>query len=288
MKASTPCVPCAIRQAVEIAGRLSNSEEEKRRLLDTALETLKQGVNYNVSPAEFTHSVLRPILKAARGRDPYAEEKKHYNRLLMDRFENFRQKVESFHDPLEAAVRLSVAGNMIDFGVFNEVGSLDIFETVFEKDFAVNHYAQFKKDVQAAEKIVYLFDNAGEIVLDRLVVENLGPERVTGMVRNEPILNDVTLLDAEDVGLADIIRVLPNGSEVLGTPPEHISDNAMALLKSADLIISKGQANFETLAGHEFPAYYILMAKCPLVAELMNCKTRDLVLKREDASCSQG
>lgn len=281
MKAASPCIPCALAQAHEIASRLTSNETERREMLRRAAAVVAAGPDYDVSPAELTHAILRPVLDLKPDCDPYLKDKRHFNDLLMARLPELREKIAACPDRLRAALRLSIAGNVIDLGIFREVDALGTIEKVFDRDFAIDDYASLREKLAVAERVVYLLDNAGEIVLDRLLIEEIGPERVTAIVREAPILNDVTLDDAKQTGLIDLVPVVPNGSDVLGTPLTRVSERVRTLLGEADVIVAKGQANFETIGGAGLPIFYVLMAKCPLVAVALGCRLGDLVLKSE-------
>lgn len=180
-----------------------------------------------------------------------------------------RREVESSDDPLISAAHFAIAGNIIDLGAKNGLTEQDILA-------AIEHAASepltgdldaFGQAVQSAVSILYLCDNAGEIVFDHLLIEQLGPERVTAAVRGKPIINDATLDDACDAGLDRLVPLIGNGSDAPGTVLEDCNEEFRAAFESADLIISKGQGNFETLSDNDRPIFFLFKAKCPVVAE---------------------
>jgi uncharacterized protein with ATP-grasp and redox domains len=142
------------------------------------------------------------------------------------------------------------------------------------------HIAEFAQAVEEAEDILYLTDNAGEVVFDRLLLEQLPRKKVTVAVRGKPVINDATMEDAEYVGLAEVARIIDNGSDAPGTILSDCSDTFRRRFERADLIISKGQGNYETLADCPRPIYFLLQVKCPIIARDLNCQVGTAILRR--------
>jgi len=140
--------------------------------------------------------------------------------------------------------------------------------------------AEFSRAIAAAERILYLADNAGEIVFDRLLIERLPTEKVTVAVRGLPVINDATLIDAEYAGITELVEVIDNGSDAPGTILEDCSEAFLERFHAADLIISKGQGNYETLSQVHKDIYFLLKVKCPVVARDVGCQMNSLVLQR--------
>jgi len=170
------------------------------------------------------------------------------------------------------AARLAIAGNVIDMGVNLNLTEADVRQ-------AVNHALteqffgeedSFRQAIAKAQSIMYLADNAGEIAFDRLLIEKISPERVTLVVRGAPVINDATLADAQAVGLDKIVEIIDNGSDAPGTILSDCSREFQRLYTDADLIIAKGQGNFETLNNEPGNLFFLFKVKCPLVADLVN------------------
>ncbi len=192
-----------------------------------------------------------------------------------------RAQVEDSNDPLMTAAHLAVAGNIIDLGAKSGLNEHEIHD-------AIRHAAEqplegdleeFRREAERAEKILYLADNCGEIVFDTLLVEQLGAKRVTVAVRGMPIINDATLVDAQTAGLTDLVRVIGNGSDAPGTLLDDCSDEFKTAFETADLIISKGQGNFETLSDCGRTIFFLFKAKCPVVADSVNLPIGTHVLR---------
>lgn len=203
----------------------------------------------------------------------FTEIKRYFNRLMLEKEEDIRQKLQQAEDPLLRAIQYAMTGNYIDFGTLNQVkeDDLDLFLSEVEAN-PVNEreYVALKRDLKDAGNILYITDNCGEIVLDKLLIEELKRQypqaEVVVMVRGGAVLNDATMEDAKQVGLTEMVRVIDNGSNIAGTCIEELPTRAKVALDGADVIFSKGQANFETLRKCGKNVYYIFMCKCEMFA----------------------
>ncbi|MBF0519231.1 MAG: DUF89 family protein, partial [Nitrospirae bacterium] len=193
-------------------------------------------------------------------------------------------------NPLWIASRLAIAGNIIDFGIYDL--SVDIEGTVeraLKEHIEVDDFQCFSKEVQKHEEILYLLDNAGEIVFDLLLIEVLTcmGKTVTAVVKGAPVINDVTMTDAIEVGLADLCRVIDNGSDAVGTVLEFCSNTFKEEFNRHDLIISKGQGNFETLVDTDKNNCFLFQAKCDVIARALALQTGAMLLKCRDRQGGQ-
>jgi hypothetical protein len=198
--------------------------------------------------------------------DPFAEIKAVYNEKALAFFPRLKEIMASSPYPIDTAIRIAVAGNIIDFAAGNH-GAVPIEETLnsaLVAPFAIDHMDRLKDRIKDAGSILYLADNAGEIVFDRVLIEEIGPERVTCAVRDVPIINDATMEDASAAGLDDICTVISSGSKAPGTPLELCSDEFRDLFYSVDTVIAKGQGNYETLTHTGRDIFFLFMVKCPM------------------------
>lgn len=203
----------------------------------------------------------------------YAEIKKHYNQVMMNHEEQVKYKIEQSEDPVKTGIQYAMIGNYIDFGTRINVNEEQLTELLNDSDrFVIDEkqYGELTDDLKRAHKMVYLTDNCGEIVMDKLLIHEIQKKypdlKVTVLVRGAEVINDATLEDAIQVGLTEIAEVLPNGTDIAGTWLEEINEEAKAALEEADVIISKGQGNFETLRKCRKNIYYIFLCKCDLFA----------------------
>lgn len=205
----------------------------------------------------------------------YTEINKEFNTLMMDLEDRLRAIIKNSPDPLESALIHARIGNYIDFAAMENVDKdtvLSMIENENKEALEPTEYAHFKEEMVSAKSLVYLTDNCGEIVLDKLAVEMLKETypntEITAIVRGEPVVNDATMSDAEMCGLTDIIKVMGNGNNVGGTWLPGINKETRQLLENADVIISKGQGNFETLHDCGLNIYYLFLCKCDRFVQL--------------------
>jgi len=203
--------------------------------------------------------------------DPFEQEKAESNRIALELYNEWKPRVTASAHPFEVALRLSIAGNIMDYGANN---SFDIHQTIAHvnaADFAIDHSSLLEQAISRAKKILYLGDNAGEIVFDKLFLETISHPDVTFVVRGGIALNDATLHDAEAIGMDSVARVITNGFDAPSTVLEECSPEFLTAYHSADLIISKGQGNLEGLIDENDPRiFFLLMVKCELMAEKLN------------------
>lgn len=221
------------------------------------------------SPPEMAQRIHRHMRTITGQNDPYTREKDKFDRLALAMLPEMRTKITASADPLISAARYAIAGNVLDMGVFSSLNADDMFraiEQVFQDPFFAEVDA-FKSAVARANKIIYLCDNAGEIAFDRLLIEQLSPERVTAVVRGFPVINDATRADALTVELDRLVKLIDNGSDAPGTVLEDCSPEFRQLFGEADLVISKGQGNFESLSNARANIFFLFKVKCPVVAD---------------------
>lgn len=204
----------------------------------------------------------------------FSEIKRYFNDLILT-FENeFESIIEASEHPLKTAVQYAMAGNFIDFGAMENVDEAKLKATLNDAhaiDIDECEFENFQKEILAAKSIVYLIDNCGEIVLDKLLIKQIlklnRNIKITVIVRGEPVLNDCTMEDAKQVGLLEMVNVVDNGTAISGTVLSRISVEAKCIIDNADLIISKGQGNFETLQNCGRNIYYLFLCKCKMFAD---------------------
>ncbi|MBO5089893.1 MAG: DUF89 family protein [Clostridia bacterium] len=206
--------------------------------------------------------------------DSFSQIKDFYNNLLLGVEKDIEANIENSHNPLETAVKYAMAGNFIDFGAMESVDEQILKETLQNAEKIVINKAElegFENEIIKAENIVYLTDNCGEIVLDKLLIKQIlkinNSLKINVIVRGEPVLNDCTVDDACQVGLDKLVAVSGNGTAIAGTVLEKISLEAKGLIDNADLVISKGQGNFETLHHCGKNIYYLFLCKCEMFAQ---------------------
>jgi len=282
MKIFLDCIPCFVRQALDSA-RLATDDEQIHE--QVVRETLRLAADLDIgqSPPAIGQQIHRLIRKLIDNDDPYRRIKKQFNNLALKLYSGLRKQIVSSDDRLETAVRLAIAGNIIDFGVKTSLTESDLKETIAQSlngHFNNNQIQEFKDAVMTAEKILYLADNAGEVVFDRSLIEQLPYEKITVVVKGTPVINDATMEDANVAGLTRIVEVIDNGSDAPGTILESCSEEFRRRFAEADLIIAKGQGNYETLSDSDKNIFFILKAKCPVIASDLGCEVGEMILQR--------
>jgi hypothetical protein len=267
MNIALDCVPCFVRHALEAARFASSDVAVHERILREVLREAAQWDLCKPAPvlSQFVQRRLRVLTEVT---DPYREVKRRFNELALELLPDFRAKVAEEEDPLELAARIAIAGNVIDLGANGGLREPDVrlaLSRALSDPFA-GDLASFREQAAAAKRILYLADNAGEIVFDRLLVEQLPAGRVTVAVRGAPVLNDATLPDARLAGLDQVAELIDNGSDAPGTVLDECSASFREYFQNADMIVAKGQGNFETLNGTPGNIFFLLKIKCPVVA----------------------
>jgi len=270
MKTYLDCIPCILRQSLEAARMVSTDPDMHEKTLRNALQWARE-MDLNQSPPAIAQRFHRHLRGMTGVDDPYRQAKDELNRLALKLVRPFQARVKTDSDPLQMAVRLAIAGNIMDMGVIGNLTEAEVRQTMEQALHApfFGELDKFRQAVADAKSILYLADNAGEIVFDRLLIEQLPTERVTLAVRGAPIINDVTLIDAQTVGLDQMVEVIDNGSDAPGTILSDCSPEFRRRFAEADLIISKGQGNFETLSGEAGNIFFLFKVKCPMVANLV-------------------
>ena len=283
------CHAC-LRRMAQQANRFAAAGTEAEERIDARVVRLLEQMEADRTPPEMAWQVLRIVTEETGDPDPFAAVKHEYNRRALDLLPDLQRKVEQADEPLKTAVRLSVAGNIIDFGALREIDLEGTIRRALTEELAIDQMDRLVERLRDARNIVYLTDNSGEIVFDRLLLRTVidgrvrgsngpGLERIEILVKGSPILNDAMLEDAREVGLdrlpGVVLRELAVGPGSPGIDPDgaEFAD----LLAGADLVISKGQGNFENfseLAG----LFFLFMAKCPPVARYLEVPEGSLIV----------
>ena len=290
MKFVRECVDCSVRQAdrtynltLARRGLDGRSLTEDPDLLRELKEVLAR-VPEDVSPAEISYYAIAWAMRKFNDPDPYAELKRESNEEALALYDHLKEIVSESRDPLKIALLLSVVGNVIDLGIQKEYDLDETFRNAMEKGFAVDRTEELRAELSKAKRLLYCCDNAGEIVFDRVLIETIlqvFPNlQVTATVKSGAILNDALMEDAKRVGLDRVCRVIETGYDKLGRVVEDLSEECRAEYDNADVIISTGQANYESLEHRPENIFCILMAKCEIVADFLGVRFKETVLTR--------
>lgn len=267
MKSTLDCIPCFIRQALSAARMASDDPQVHEQIVREALGWAKDA-KLSDPPPVLAQKIHRRLREVVGGQDPYREAKDRFNRLALSLLPGLRRDTLAAPDPIAMAVGLAIAGNVIDMGARHSVTEEDVRHSLATAlgGGVVGDCSRFKHSASSAKRILYLADNAGEIVFDRVLIELLSPKRITVAVRGAPVINDATMEDAKAAGLCDMVEVIDNGSDAPCTLLDECSPAFRRRFEEADMIISKGQGNFESLSDVPRNIFFLFQVKCSVIA----------------------
>ena len=289
MKTYLDCVPCFFKQALEAARLAGASQKIQKRILNETAKILPK-FPLSSSPPEMGRLIHRLVKKETGKDDPYLKIKEESNRLVLKHYNKLKRIVWTSSDRLLKAVELAIAGNIIDYGVKNSLDvAQELKKILSEEDRAIKKeskavfdYPKFKRAIKKAKTILYLADNAGETVFDRVLLEEIKrvypAKRIIYAVKEKPIINDALTEDARRCGIDKTAEVISSGSDAPGTILSLCSKEFLKIYRKADMVISKGQGNFEVLSEEKKPIFFLFMAKCPIVARDVGCNIGDIIL----------
>jgi uncharacterized protein with ATP-grasp and redox domains len=279
MRTELECLPCFYGQITRSLSR-AGVNGDRGRVIGRMAEKVIERASLEEVPARTTTHIHR-ILRNETGVDPYKQVKETNTRSALDRLPALRRMADGAADRLEGGARIAIAGNVIDFGIYDSIDLDRSLEESFRLPLPETDLRNFSRAVLRARSILYLCDNAGEVVFDRVLLEilrDMGKD-VTAVVKGSPVINDATLDDARAAGLHECVTVIDNGNDGIGTLLEACSVQFMDAYRSADLIISKGQANYETLEQeNDTRIFFLFKVKCPVVAAFLKRGNGDIVL----------
>lgn len=271
MRATVECLECFMRQAYRSSLLATNDIEIRRQILVKVGEELgKMDLSY--SPAELSLVIYQITNQLSGNPDPYIEQKRIQNELALSIENELRQIKNQSPYPLLTALQLSAAGNIIDLGILksDEIDVHSAIEHAITISFTVNHFEQFEKDLQHSKELLFFLDNAGEIVFDKILIEELQKHtKVTAIAKGSPIINDACMEDVYKVKLNDVCDVIAMEKGWIGAPWRQLEQSLRKKMDNADIILGKGQGNYETLDDYPGNVYLLLKAKCPVVAKHM-------------------
>lgn len=291
MKTSLDCIPCFIRQATDTLKMAAKSENDRMRLINNFLQWIGE-VDLDQSPpaiAQIIHRRLRGILPTD---DPYRAAKNMHNALAASLTPSIRRRIEASPDPLTMAVRYAITGNIIDLGAKNSIGFGEIYAELQSapQQPIFGDMEAFKKAIKQAKTILYLTDNAGEIFFDRLLIERLSDAKITLAVRGNPVINDATRSDAQAADIGAVAEIIDNGSDAPGTILDDCSSEFRRRFGEADVVIAKGQGNFESLTEKSGNIFFLFRTKCPVISSNSGFDLGTYVaanhFSRKDISCN--
>ena len=278
MKTYFDCYPCFLRQALDATRMAGAGERQQKAVLDRVLDLLGQ-IEPSSTPPEIGDQVHRIVRREVSNGDPYRVAKEASTRQALALYPRLKTLVAETDDPLGVAVRLSIAGNVIDFGPDQEHNLWGTVKRVLAQPFAIDDGAAFREALSRVAQVLYLADNAGETAFDRVLIEVLDVP-VIYAVKGGPVLNDATREDALAAGVDQVAEIVSTGSDALGTILDRCSEKFQRLYGEAEMVIAKGQANYETLSEESEKMFFLLQTKCQVIARDVGVLVGSIVLRQ--------
>ncbi len=277
MKTYFECIPCFMQQALKAGKMTAKDDKQLKKILDET-GCLIKSFSLESTPAEYGAEVYRVIREITGIEDPYKEIKKQSIEDAKNLYPELKEIIEKSENRLLTAVRTAIAGNIIDFGINKKFSLKEDVQRILTQDFAIFDFPQLEKAVREAKTILYIGDNAGESVFDKLLIEEFNA-KVIYAVREIPVINDAVYEDAVASDLQEVAEIISSGAKAPGTILSQCNDEFIEIFNSTDVIISKGQGNYEGLSDVKRSVFFLLKAKCSVIARDLKIKENDIIIK---------
>lgn len=280
MKTYLDCLPCFLDQALR-TGKLATKDEQKIKRVLYEVGKMFPSFSFEQPPAGHSEFIYKKIAEISGNSDPFKEIKEKCIKQALKLYPLLEQIYRSSQNKLDTAIRIAITGNVIDFARDVKFNLEKDLKKILKQKFAISVFDDFKRSLSLAKNLLYISDNAGETVFDKILIKHLGLKTFYA-VKNTPILNDATRKDAVKSGLEDVCTIIDSGSRAPGTILNRCTNEFIQIFNSADLIISKGQGNYEGLSVSSKKIYFLLKTKCPIVAKNLGVKNLDIVFTKND------
>ena len=279
MKTYFECFPCYVQQALRAARLFTDDPKIIKTLIDE-VGMLFPHISFDMTSPEIGEFIYGKIREISGVEDPYENLKNQSTDEALELVPFCKNIIAENPDPLFAAIKMAIAGNVIDFAIHHSVDISAEINAIVHKELTIIDYNLFKNRLEQSEKILYIGDNAGESVFDRLLIEQLTGKKVFFGVRGTPVINDVIEKDAKRAGIDKVAEIVSSGSAVPGTIVSKCSDEFKELFRNADIVLSKGQGNYEGLSDEKREIFFLLRVKCEVIAGHIGVPVGSLVLMR--------
>jgi len=277
MKTFLDCLPCMMDQALR-AGRIATDDERIIKKLLDSVGAMMKDIPLENTPPETGEIIYRKVREITGVTDPYKEVKKANIEEALSLYPELKKIVKESDNSLLTAIRIAIAGNVIDLGVNKKFNLVEDVRKILKQDFAIRDFEKFEKQLKIADSVLYLGDNAGESVFDKILIEELN-KPVTYVVREIPVINDVTEEDAIASGINEVAEIISSGTTAPAVILSLCNNEFIERFNNSKMIISKGQGNYEGLSDVNQPVFFLLKAKCFVIANDLNVEENDIVLK---------
>jgi len=291
MKIHLDCIPCFLRQALQAARFSTDNEKKQEDVLRASLTAIFES-NWHNTPSIIGYKVHFTVMDVLGVDDPYREEKIRSNAIVLDMYQDLQKEIENNNDPVDKAIRFAIAGNIMDYGAKSEFNIHDTLQRLKYEGLKIDHSTKLKNDIKNAKTIAYITDNAGEIVFDRLLMETMdktyGKKEWHVHVKARPIINDATIENAIQAGLDKVENITIDVIDFGRGYDDRTDPEFLGKLAAYDVVISKGQGNYEALSNAgNINFYFLLMAKCPLVAKDIGVEMGDILAIRQSGKAAR-
>ncbi len=277
MKTFLDCLPCMMSQALRAGRMATNDEKIIKELLDSIGAMIKD-IPLENTPPQTGDVIYKKVREITGVIDPYKKIKEANIQEALSLYPELKEIIRKSDNKLLTAIRIAIAGNVIDFGVGKDFNIAEDIKNALQQDFGIFDFNEFVKHLEKANTILYLGDNAGESVFDKLLIEELN-KPVTYVVRDIPVINDATYEDAVASGIDKVAEIISSGSSAPAVIPELCNNDFMERFNKVDMVISKGQGNYEGLSNVKRSVFFLLKAKCHVIANDLKVKENDIILK---------
>ncbi|CCU78583.1 Uncharacterized protein MJ0202 [Halanaerobium saccharolyticum subsp. saccharolyticum DSM 6643] len=279
MKIKYGCYPCILRQSIESAEMIEVNEKEMKQIIKHFGEILTPALENDFTAPMLAAEIQKYIKNLTEVEDPYFDLKEKNLKEAQRLLPLVEAEIKKAEDSLLASLLMSAMGNSIDAGVSLNVNIKENIDQAIKDSFAHSDYKCFKEKIKKADSLLIIADNTGEALFDRLLLKELKPYNlnITYAVREIPILNDITAEKAAELGIGEYAEIIKSGTTAPGMLMEEASQEFLEAYKNADLVISKGQGNLEGLLDIEEDIYFLLKAKCEIIAEVLGVELNDFV-----------
>lgn len=277
MKTNFECFPCFIEQAIRATQMVTDDEKIVKEIVDRVGEHFRE-IPLTYTPPEMGAFIYGTVREITGEHDPYLAIKNESIQQVLSIYSNLEKMVANATDPLLAAIKLATIGNVLDFGISRKYDLSEEIAKIEEMEYGIFHYETFIEQLDKASSLLFIGDNAGETVFDKILIKTMG-KPVTYVVREEPVINDATLEDALQSGLGEVAEIISSGSRAPGTILKLCNEDFLHRFAQADLVISKGQGNYEGLSGVDRQVFFLLRAKCPVIARHAGVNMNEFILK---------
>ncbi len=265
MKTYLECFPCFLKQALHIAKLCGLSQANQKKVIDQTGALFAQ-IDLNATAPQIASIIHDKLKDFLQNDDPYAQIKEQNVAQALKLVPALTSKLQAAKNPLHSAARLAIAGNVIDLGAHQKFNLEQELQSVLTAGFAIDDFDDFAQDIKKAKKIVYLGDNTAEGIFDKIFIQQIAKPTIY-TTREIPVINDITTQWAKRIGIDTVANVVSSGAKTPGTVPELCSPQFQKTLAEAEIIISKGQGNYEALSDTNLPIYFFLKAKCQVIAD---------------------